>query len=318
MNSLVILLGPTGVGKTELSLRVAEHFGSPIISSDSRQLYKDLPIGTAAPTPEQMARVRHYMVGTLNLTDYYSASNFEEEVISLIITLHQTTPTVVMTGGSMMYIDAVCKGIDDIPTVTPAIREEIYTQFEREGLENILQELKEADPVHYKEVDRMNYKRVIHAVEICRMTGKPYSSFRTNSKKERPFRIIKIGLTRDREELYDRINYRVDQMMADGLLEEARKVYPFRHLNSLNTVGYKELFKYFDGEWSLDLAIEKIKRNSRVYARKQMTWFKRDEEIEWFHPEQETEIINFIEETISSSRNLQKSEDFTKHSKTTY
>ena len=177
MNSLVILLGPTGVGKTELSLRVAEHFGSPIISSDSRQLYKDLPIGTAAPTPEQMARVRHYMVGTLNLTDYYSASNFEEDVISLLNTLHQTTPTVVMTGGSMMYIDAVCKGIDDIPTVTPAIREEIYTQFEREGLENILQELKEADPVHYGEVDRMNYKRVIHAVEICRMTGKPYSSF---------------------------------------------------------------------------------------------------------------------------------------------
>lgn len=304
MNSLVILLGPTGVGKTELSLRVAEHFGSPIISSDSRQLYKDLPIGTAAPTPEQMARVRHYMVGTLNLTDYYSASNFEEDVISLLNTLHQTTPTVVMTGGSMMYIDAVCKGIDDIPTVTPAIREEIYTQFEREGLENILQELKEADPVHYKEVDRMNYKRVIHAVEICRMTGKPYSSFRTNSKKERPFRIIKIGLTRDREELYDRINYRVDQMMADGLLEEARKVYPFRHLNSLNTVGYKELFNYFDGEWSLDLSIEKIKRNSRVYARKQMTWFKRDGEIEWFHPEQETEIINFIEETISSSHNL--------------
>lgn len=304
MNSLVILLGPTGVGKTELSLRVAEHFGSPIISSDSRQLYKDLPIGTAAPTPEQMARVRHYMVGTLNLTDYYSASNFEEDVISLLNTLHQTTPTVVMTGGSMMYIDAVCKGIDDIPTVTPAIREEIYTQFEREGLENILQELKEADPVHYDEVDRMNYKRVIHAVEICRMTGKPYSSFRTNSKKERPFRIIKIGLTRDREELYDRINCRVDQMMADGLLEEARKVYPFRHLNSLNTVGYKELFNYFDGEWSLDLAIEKIKRNSRVYARKQMTWFKRDEEIEWFHPEQETEIINFIEETISSSHNL--------------
>lgn len=304
MNSLVILLGPTGVGKTELSLRVAEHFGSPIISSDSRQLYKDLPIGTAAPTPEQMARVRHYMVGTLNLTDYYSASNFEEDVISLLNTLHQTTPTVVMTGGSMMYIDAVCKGIDDIPTVTPAIREEIYAQFEREGLENILQELKEADPVHYGEVDRMNYKRVIHAVEICRMTGKPYSSFRTNSKKERPFRIIKIGLTRDREELYDRINYRVDQMMTDGLLEEARKVYPFRHLNSLNTVGYKELFKYFDGEWSFDLAIEKIKRNSRVYARKQMTWFKRDGEIEWFHPEQETEIINFIEETISSSHNL--------------
>lgn len=295
MNHLVILLGPTGVGKTELSLRLAEHFGSPIISSDSRQLYKDLPIGTAAPTAEQMARVKHYMVGTLNLTDYYSASNFEEDVISLLQTLHQTIPTVVMTGGSMMYIDAVSKGIDDIPTVTPEIREAIYAQFEREGLKNILEELKVSDPVHYEEVDRMNYKRVIHAVEICRMTGKPYSSFRTNIKKERPFKIIKIGLTRDREELYDRINLRVDQMMADGLLEEARKVYPYRHLNSLNTVGYKELFKYFDGEWPLDLAIEKIKRNSRVYARKQMTWFKRDTEINWFHPDEEKKIVNFIE-----------------------
>lgn len=298
MNSLVILLGPTGVGKTELSLRIAEHFGSPIISSDSRQLYKDLPIGTAAPTPEQMARVKHYMVGTLDLTDYYNASNFEEDVISLLNTLHQTTPTVVMTGGSMMYIDAVCKGIDDIPTVTPEIREAIYTQFEREGLEPILAELKEADPIHYDEVDRMNYKRVIHAVEICRMTGKPYSSFRTNIKKERPFKIIKIGLTRDRDELCDRINRRVDQMMADGLLEEARKVYPYRHLNSLNTVGYKELFNYFDGEWSLDFAVEKIRRNSRVYARKQMTWFKRDEEIEWFHPEEETDILNSIEKKL--------------------
>lgn len=295
MNHLVILLGPTGVGKTELSLRLAEHFGSPIISSDSRQLYKDLPIGTAAPTAEQMARVKHYMVGTLNLTDYYSASNFEEDVISLLQKLHQTIPTVVMTGGSMMYIDAVSKGIDDIPTVTPEIREAIYAQFEREGLKNILEELKVSDPVHYEEVDRMNYKRVIHAVEICRMTGKPYSSFRTNIKKERPFKIIKIGLTRNREELYDRINLRVDQMMADGLLEEARKVYPYRHLNSLNTVGYKELFKYFDGEWPLDLAIEKIKRNSRVYARKQMTWFKRDTEINWFHPDEEKKIVNFIE-----------------------
>ena len=201
MNSLVILLGPTGVGKTELSLRVAEHFGSPIISSDSRQLYKDLPIGTAAPTVEQMARVRHYMAGTLSLTAYYSASSFEEDVMSLLRELHQTYPTVVMTGGSMMYIDAVTKGIDDIPTVTPEIRTAIYKQFEEEGLSPILAELKETDPIHYNEVDRNNYKRVIHAVEICRMTGKPYSSFRTNTRKERPFRIIQIGLTRDREEL---------------------------------------------------------------------------------------------------------------------
>ena len=270
MNSLVILLGPTGVGKTELSLQVAERFGSPIISSDSRQLYKDLPIGTAAPTPEQMARVKHYMVGTLSLTDYYSASNFEEDVVSLLSELHKTIPTVVMTGGSMMYIDAVCKGIDDIPTVTPEIRDALYMQFETEGL----------------------------AVEICRMTGKPYSSFRTNIKKERPFRIIKVGLNRDRDELCDRINQRVDLMMSEGLLEEARRAYPFRHLNSLNTVGYKELFNYFSGEWTLDLAVEKIKRNSRVYARKQMTWFKRDPEITWFHPDETEAIFTHLSQQI--------------------
>lgn len=301
MNSLIILLGPTGVGKTELSLRVAERYGSPIISSDSRQLYKELPIGTAAPTPEQLSRVKHYMVGTLSLEDYYSASNFEEDVIALLAQLHKTIPNVVMTGGSMMYIDAVCKGIDDIPTVTPDIRDAIYKQFENEGLAPILAELKEKDPTHYEEVDRNNYKRVIHAVEICRMTGKPYSSFRTNTKKIRPFQLIKVGLTREREELCQRINLRVDQMMKDGLLEEAREVYPYRHLNSLNTVGYKELFNYFDGTWDLDLTVEKIKRNSRVYARKQMTWFKRDTEITWFHPDDIENVFNFIDQKISIS-----------------
>lgn len=294
MNTLVILLGPTGVGKTELSLRIAEHFHSPVISADSRQLYRDLPIGTAAPTAAQMARVKHYMVGTLGLTDYYSASNFETDVMALLPTLFQSTSTVVMTGGSMMYIDAVVKGIDDIPTVTPEIRNAIYAQFEREGLANILAELKKSDPIHYNEVDRSNYKRVIHAVEICRQTGLSYSSFRTKSKKERPFRIIKVGLLREREELCNRINLRVDQMMADGLLEEAQKVYPYKHLNSLNTVGYKEIFNYMDGLWTLDFAVEKIKRNSRVYARKQMTWFKRDEETRWFHPDCEDEIMDYL------------------------
>lgn len=298
MNSLVILLGPTGVGKTELSLRIAEYFGSPIISSDSRQLYKDLPIGTAAPTAAQMERVEHYMVGTLSLTDYYSASNFEEEVVSLLAVLHKSRPTVVMTGGSMMYIDVVCNGIDDIPTISPEIRNSLYAQFEKEGLTPILQELKESDPAHYEEVDRSNYKRVIHAVEVCRMSGKAYSSFRTKIRKERPFKIIKIGLTRDREELCNRINLRVDQMMAEGLLDEVRRVYPFRHLNSLNTVGYKELFKYLDGEWTLDFAVEKIKRNSRVYARKQMTWFKRDTDIAWFHPDNEAGILSHIQSRI--------------------
>ena len=296
MNSLIVLLGPTGVGKTELSLRIAEHFGSPIISADSRQLYKDLPIGTAAPTPEQKKRVPHYMVGTLALTDYYSASSFEQDSLLLLDKLFETHTHIVMTGGSMMYIDAVCKGIDDIPTISDEIRKSIYAQFEAEGLEPILRELKEKDPEHYDVVDRMNYKRVIHAVEVCRMTGKTYTSFRTNKEKERPFRIIKIGLTREREELCDRINKRVDQMMEEGLLEEAKRVFPFRHLNSLNTVGYKELFNYFSGEWTLDFAIEKIKRNSRVYARKQMTWFKRDEDIIWFHPDDEEQIIRHIKE----------------------
>ena len=298
MNSLITLLGPTGVGKTELSLKVAERLGSPIISSDSRQLYRELPIGTAAPTPEQQARVKHYFVGTLGLTDYYSASQFETDVLALLTQLHATIPNVVMSGGSMMYLDAVCKGIDDIPTVTPKIREAIYQQFAQEGLAPILEELKAADPKHYEEVDRQNYKRVIHAVEICRMTGKPYSSFRTHTIKSRPFRIIKIGLTRDREELYDRINRRVDQMMEEGLLEEARRVYPYRALNALNTVGYKELFNYLSGEWTLDVAIEKIKRNSRVYARKQMTWFKHDPAIQWFHPDEEAALFQYLTQAL--------------------
>lgn len=298
MNTLIVLLGPTGVGKTELSLRVASHVGSPIISADSRQLYKELVIGTAAPTAEQLARIKHYFVGTLSLTDYYNASQFEEEVLQCLENLFQSTSNVVMTGGSMMYIDAVCNGIDELPTVSQEIRTNLMKRFEVEGLDPIREDLKRLDPQHYNEVDLNNYKRVIHALEICLMTGRPYSELRTNTKKTRPFRIIKIGLTRDREELCDRINARVDQMMRDGLLEEARHVYPYKHLNSLNTVGYKEMFNYLDGEWPLDFAIEKIKRNSRVYARKQMTWFKRDKEINWFHPDNIEGILTFLDEQL--------------------
>lgn len=299
MNTLIVLLGPTGVGKTELSLRVASHVGSPIISADSRQLYKELVIGTAAPTAEQLARVKHYFVGTLSLTDYYNASQFEEEVLLCLKNLFLSTSNVVMTGGSMMYIDAVCNGIDELPTVSQEIRTNLMKRFEVEGLDPIREDLKRLDPQHYNEVDLNNYKRVIHALEICLMTGRPYSELRTNTKKTRPFRIIKIGLTRDREELCDRINARVDQMMRDGLLEEARHVYPYKHLNSLNTVGYKEMFNYLDGEWPLDFAIEKIKRNSRVYARKQMTWFKRDKEINWFHPDNIEGILTFLDEQLN-------------------
>lgn len=299
MNTLIVLLGPTGVGKTELSLRVASHVGSPIISADSRQLYKELVIGTAAPTAEQLARIKHYFVGTLSLTDYYNASQFEEEVLLCLENLFQSTSNVVMTGGSMMYIDAVCNGIDELPTVSLEIRTNLMKRFEVEGLDPIQEDLKRLDPQHYNEVDLNNYKRVIHALEICLMTGRPYSELRTNTKKTRPFRIIKIGLTRDREELCDRINARVDQMMRDGLLEEARHVYPYKHLNSLNTVGYKEMFNYLDGEWPLDFSIEKIKRNSRVYARKQMTWFKRDKEINWFHPDNIEGILTFLDEQLN-------------------
>ncbi|OAV64969.1 tRNA dimethylallyltransferase [Bacteroidales bacterium Barb6] len=296
MKTLVVLPGATGVGKTEVSLRLAERFGCPVISADSRQIYRELPIGTAAPSAEDLARVRHYLVGTHSLADYYSASLFEEDVLRIMEGLQGEIA--VMAGGSMMYMDAVCRGIDDIPTVSEAVRTALYAQFEREGLGGILAELKVADPIHYGEVDHANYKRVIHAVEICRMTGRPYSSFRTRTVKSRAFRIVKVGLRRERGELCGRINARVDQMIDAGLLEEVRRVYPYRGLNALNTVGYKELFRYFDGEWTLEAAVEKMKRNTRVYARKQMTWFKRDGEITWFHPDQEGEIMAFVTDRL--------------------
>lgn len=297
--TLIALIGPTGVGKTELSLSIAEHYHTVILSSDSRQLYKELKIGTAAPTPEQLSRVPHYFVGTLELTDYYSAAQYEAEVLKKLDELFKSHPVVLMTGGSMMYVDAVCKGIDDIPTVDKETRELMLHRYETEGLEQLCAELRVLDPEYYRIVDLKNPKRVIHALEICYMTGKTYTSFRTRTQKERPFRIVKVGLTREREELYQRINQRVDEMMKEGLLEEAKHVYPYKHLNSLNTVGYKEIFKYLDGEWALPFAIEKIKQNSRIYSRKQMTWFKRDTDITWFHPDQKAEIMQFLDQQIN-------------------
>ena len=289
------MTGPTGVGKTELSLQLAEHYGAPIISADSRQFYRDIPIGTAAPTAEQLARVKHYFVGQLALTDYYSASCYEEEVLRLLDTLFQEHAYVLLTGGSMMYIDAVCKGIDEIPTITDEVRREVLEHYHRVGLEALCEELRERDPVYYGEVDLKNHKRVIHAIEICRQTGGRYSDLRTRQVKQRPFRIVKIGLIRPREELFDRIARRTEQMMADGLLDEARRVYPLRHLNSLNTVGYKELFACFDGAMTLDQAIEKIKRNTRVYSKKQVTWYKKDPDMHWFSPDDKEAIIEYID-----------------------
>ena len=297
MNTLLVLMGPTGVGKTEVSLQIAERLKSPVISSDSRQIYKQMVIGTAAPANEQLKRVPHYFVGTLEPEDYYSASQFEEDAVPLIENLLQTHSFVVMSGGSMMYIDAVCQGIDEIPTIDEKLRKEIHDLYLKEGLDAIRSRLKILDPVFYNRVDLKNPKRVIHALEVCLMAGRPYSSLRTNPRKERSFNIVKIGFTRPREELYARINRRVDQMIEDGLLEEARKLYPKRHLNSLNTVGYKELFDYFDGNCTLDFAIGKIKQHSRNYARKQMTWFKRDKEINWIDLSDET--IDAVERSIS-------------------
>ncbi len=293
--TLIVLIGPTGVGKTDLSIKIAEKYNSPIISADSRQLYSELKIGTAAPTEEYLKRVKHYFVGTLKLTDYYSAAQYESEVINLLNELFYTNDTILLTGGSMMYIDAICKGIDNIPTVDNDTRQMMMDKYEKDGLERLCAELKLLDPEYYSIVDLKNPKRVIHALEICYMTGKTYTSFRTGNKKERPFRIIKIGLQRDREELYERINKRVDIMINDGLVDEVRSVYQYRDLNSLNTVGYKEIIQYLDGNWTLDYAIEKIKQNSRIYSRKQMTWFKRDNEIKWFHPDRENEIMEYIE-----------------------
>lgn len=298
-HNLIVLVGPTGVGKTELSLNIAEAYNSPIISADSRQLYSDLKIGTAAPTAEQMKRVKHYFVGTLQLTDYYSAAQYEMEVVKVLDSLFQEKNTILLTGGSMMYVDAVCKGIDDIPTVDNDTREMMMEKYEKQGLEQLCNELKLLDPEYYSIVDLKNPKRVIHALEICYMTGKTYTSFRTGNKKERPFNIIKIGLSREREELYERINKRVDIMIKEGLIDEVKSVYEHKNLNSLNTVGYKEIIKYLDGEWDLQFAIEKIKQNSRIYSRKQMTWFKRDEEIKWFHPDNVKEIMEYINYRIT-------------------
>ncbi|MBQ1649730.1 MAG: tRNA (adenosine(37)-N6)-dimethylallyltransferase MiaA [Prevotella sp.] len=314
MNSLIVITGPTGVGKTELCLNIAEHYGIDIINADSRQIYAEIPIGTAAPTAEQMQRVRHYFVATHHIGDYYSASMYEQEVLDLIAEKEQeagNNPIAVLTGGSMMYIDAVCNGIDDIPTIKDEIRNKMKQRLETEGLDALVDELRELDPQHWETVDRSNPRRVVHALEICHQTGQTYTSFRIGKKKERPFNIIKIGLTRDKvlkvkrgqvimdhTELYDRINARVVSMMEQGLVEEAKSVLPYRNEKALNTIGYKEMFRYFDNEITLEEAVRQIQSNSREYARKQLTWYKKDESMTWFHPNQEKDIKDYINSNL--------------------
>ena len=321
MNSLIVITGPTGVGKTEICLQIAEHYGIDIINADSRQIFAEIPIGTAAPTAEQMQRVRHYFVGTHHIGDYYSASNYEQDVLELLGKIegqrlrvkgqrskdegqgeHPSPnthhPIALLAGGSMMYIDAVCNGIDDIPTIREDIRNEMKRRLEEEGLDALLEELSRLDPEHYAIVDRKNPRRILHALEICHQTGRTYTSFRTGEKRKRPFNIIKIGLNRDRDELYERINQRVLDMIEQWLEQEARAMLPYRELNALNTVGYKEMFQYFDGAIPLEEAIRQIQSNSRRYARKQLTWYKRDAEIMWFNPENVNEITNYIDSRL--------------------
>ena len=289
---LIVVTGPTAVGKTALPIELARHYGIPVINADSRQIFRELRIGTASPTEEQLRQARHYFVGTKSISDYYNASMYEQEVMELLKV--SPTPINLLSGGSMMYIDAVCNGIDDIPTIRDDIRQEMKRRYETEGLDALCDDLQRLDPEHYKIVDRQNYRRVIHALEICYQTGRTYTSYRTQQKKPRPFRIVKIGLNREREQLYQRINARVDEMMSEGLLDEVKTLLPYRQLNALNTVGYKEMFDYLDGRWPLEEAVERIKGNTRRYARKQLTWYKRDPEIRWFNPEEQQEIMSYI------------------------
>ena len=294
MKTLIVILGPTGIGKTDLSIDIAKEVGTEIISSDSRQIYRELKIGTAVPSDNQLSKVKHHLIGHKSVYDYYNASIFETEVLELLGKLFLTHELVIMTGGSGMYINAVCDGIDELPTIDMEIRNDLIEKYEEEGIDSLRLYLKMIDPESYKKIDLKNAKRILKALEVSLQTGKPYSSFLMGNKKERDFNIIKIGLQRDRAELYERINLRVDQMINDGLIDEAKRYYKDRNLNSLNTVGYKELFDYFDNNITQEKAIELIKRNSRHYAKRQISWFARDKDIKWFNPDNYKEITDFI------------------------
>jgi len=297
--SLIVLLGPTGIGKTDLSIHIAKHFGAEIISCDSRQFYKGMNIGTAVPSDEQLAEVRHYFIQEISPSAYYSASLFERDVMALLPQLFERSDIAIMVGGSGMYIDAVCQGIDEIPDVDPEVRLRYLQKYRSEGIESIRADLRILDPEHYRKVDLRNYKRILRALEICETTGRPYSSFLNREKPIRNFNIVKAGLELDRDELYDRINLRVDRMIEAGLEDEARDLLPFREYNALNTVGYKEMFEYFNARISYDKTIELIKRNSRRYAKRQITWWARDKGIAWFHPGRYDEIISWVEAKIA-------------------
>ena len=292
---LIVIVGATGSGKTDLSIAVAEHFAAPIISTDSRQFYRGMAIGTAQPSREQMARVEHHLVDCLDVSEEFNCGAYERVALERLAELFAKYDTVVAVGGSGLYIKALCEGMDNLPDAEPALREELLRRLETEGLEPLVEQLRELDEVYYNEVDRCNPQRVLRAVEVCLATGKPYSSFRKGGTKQRDFEIVKVGIDYPREELYDRINRRVDMMMEAGLEEEARAMLPCRHLNALQTVGFSELFDYFDGAITKEEAVELIKRNSRRYAKRQMTWFRRDKDIKWFVKPSPEEVIAYLE-----------------------
>jgi tRNA dimethylallyltransferase len=295
---LIIVAGPTAVGKTDMAVRLARHFSTEIINADSRQVYREMTIGTAVPTPEQQAGIRHHFIGNKSVFDYYNASLYETEALTMLNSLFKEYDVVVMAGGSGMYIDAVCRGIDEIPTVDPGVRERIRVEFMADGLEGLRQKLLVCDPVYYNRVDLNNPQRIRKALEIYETTGRPYSSYLTGEIKKRSFSIIKIGLDMPREELHGRINQRVDAMMDRGLLNEARKLYANRHVNALNSVGYKELFSYIDNACTLEEAVRQIKGHSRQYARRQLTWFRKDPSFQWFRPDEPEAILNYVRQKM--------------------
>ncbi|MDR0370372.1 MAG: tRNA (adenosine(37)-N6)-dimethylallyltransferase MiaA [Prevotellaceae bacterium] len=300
-HTLIVILGATATGKTAVGLHLAEALNAPVISADSRQLYRELKIGTAAPTISELSRAPHYFIGTQSIhDDTYNAGQYESDVLRLLDKLFLIHRSALLVGGSMMYIDAVCYGIDELPNVDSKTRNFWKNEYKEKGLEYIRLKLKETDPNHFETVDKNNPKRLLHALEICSIAGKPYSDLLTGQKKERPFNILKIGLEFPREELYARIDNRVDQMIRKGLIGEAQKYYPFKQLNALNTVGYKELYRHIDGTITLEEAIDKIKCDSRRYAKRQITWFKKDKDVRWFHPDRKEEIVQYINENLSA------------------
>jgi tRNA dimethylallyltransferase len=296
---LVVVVGPTAVGKTDLCVQLAKHYQTEIISADSRQFYREMAIGTAKPSAEEQQGVQHHFIDSHSIREEYNAGAFEQDVLALLEELFQTNDVVIMTGGSGLYIKGVCEGMDEMPDTSPAVREELTRQYGEQGLQPLLDRLQQLDPIYFAQVDKANPQRVIRAVEVCLSSGMPYSSYRKNEKQERPFNIIKIGLNRERSELYQRIDQRMDLMLTQGLLEEAKALYAHRAHNALQTVGYKEIFDFLEGIYDWDEAVRLLKRNSRRYAKRQLTWFrKHPEEYTWFYPQQWSEILAYIDEQV--------------------